>query len=140
MRLQMKKREAGFNTNVRNEHVPRYNALSDGNLRHYFENGKLQGHLYQVGLIDQSGRVIDVEKHKGKIAIIEQEFKHAEKSEYLRQKEEDDMRRRVQLKRHAALNEARREERIMKIKEERLIRQEIVAASREYTSPDLQQH
>ena len=136
--LLMKKREEGFVSNVRNERVPQYSALSDVNLRHYFENRKLQKHLYSTGLIDRTGRVIDMERHKGKIAIIEQEFKYAEKAEYMRQKEENDMRQRVQKKRHSALDEARKLERMAKMKEDRRIRQEIVRASREYICPDLE--
>lgn len=133
----MKAREAGFSTNVRNEKVPTYSALHDMNLRHYFENRHLQSHLRNTGLIDTTGRVIDMEKHKGKIAIIEQEFKNAEKAEYIREKEEHDMRHRVQLKRHLALDESRRQERLFKMKEDRSIRKEIVKASREFISPDL---
>lgn len=36
--------------------------------------------------------MIDYEKNKARIAIIEQEFKMAEKAEQLRQKEEEEMR------------------------------------------------
>lgn len=133
----LKQREAGFSSNVRNEKVPSYSGLSDLNLRHYFENRKLQKHLYSTGLIDRSGRVIDMERHKGKISIIEQEFKHAEKSEYMRQREEADMRQRVQTKRFMALDEARRIERLAKMKEDKRIRQEIVRASKGYATPDL---
>ena len=44
-----------------------------------------------------------------------------------------EMRRRVQLKRHAALERARREERLIRMKEDRKIRQEIVLAIGEAT-------
>lgn len=37
--------------------------------------------------IDRNGRVIDFQKQKGKLHIIEQEFKQAERIEYWRQKE-----------------------------------------------------
>ena len=42
--------------------------------------------------IDRAGRVIDYEKNKARLAIIEQEFKQAEKAEALRKKEEEDLR------------------------------------------------
>ena len=67
--------------------------------------------------------------------IIEQEFKHAEKAEFMRLKDEEEMRvnshtyntkslgwkfllsqRRVQLKRHAALEKARSDEKLLKAK------------------------
>jgi hypothetical protein len=130
----MRKREAGFESNMRstvNEKLPKYDALLDTNLRHFFEGEKIQGHLYNTGLIDRSGRVVDLDKHKSKLFIIDQEFKHAEKSEYWRQKEEDEMRKRVQVKRHQALETVRMSDRLSKLKEDRRIRQEIVHATRE---------
>ena len=41
--------------------------------------------------------MIDPEKHKSKLFIIDQEFTHAEKAEYWRQKEEQEMRVSVSL-------------------------------------------
>jgi hypothetical protein len=62
-------------------------------------------------------------QNKAKLSIIEQEFSHAEKSEYWRQKEEEEMRRRVQLKRHQMLDQVRRDDKLIKMKEDRKIRQ-----------------
>jgi hypothetical protein len=134
IKAEMRKRESGFDSNMRatvNESLPKYDALLDGNLRHFFEGEKIQGHLYHTGLIDRSGRVVDLDKHKSKLFIIDQEFKHAEKAEYWRQKEEEEMRKRVQVKRHQALETARMSDRLAKLKEDRKIRQEIVHATRE---------
>ena len=72
--------------------------------------------MYKTGQIDKSGRVIDLERNKSKLNIIEREFKEAENSEYWRQKEEEEMRYRVQRKRHAALDRARAQEKLMKMK------------------------
>ncbi|KDO21766.1 hypothetical protein SPRG_13180 [Saprolegnia parasitica CBS 223.65] len=121
----------GFDTNTHNQKLPEYNALADHNLRHFFENQKLQSHLHEVGLIDKTGRVIDPDKHKAKLSIIQQEFKLAEKAELAKQREEDEIRRRVQLRRHAALNEARKEEKIMKLKEDRKLTRQIVQAAKD---------
>ena len=71
-----------------------YDALRDPNMRHYFENRSVQAHLYKTGQIDAAGRVIDMSKNASKFAIIEQEFKAAEKLEYWRKKEEAEMRHR----------------------------------------------
>ncbi|EQC28430.1 hypothetical protein SDRG_13758 [Saprolegnia diclina VS20] len=131
----MKRREMGFDTNTHNQKLPEYNALADQNLRHFFENQKLQSHLHEVGLIDKTGRVIDPDKHKAKLSIIQQEFKLAEKAELAKQREEDEIRRRVQLRRHAALNEARKEEKIVKLKEDRKLTRQIVQAAKEYAVP-----
>ena len=94
--------------------LPEYNALFDPNMRHFFENRVVQRHLHNTGQvspnfsarphtsffsqgkisrqIDKDGRVIDLERNKGKLKIIEQEFKSAERIEHWRQKEEEEMR------------------------------------------------
>eukprot|EP00294_Goniomonas_avonlea_P017425 CAMPEP_0114553576 /NCGR_PEP_ID=MMETSP0114-20121206/7738_1 /TAXON_ID=31324 /ORGANISM="Goniomonas sp, Strain m" /LENGTH=134 /DNA_ID=CAMNT_0001738541 /DNA_START=212 /DNA_END=616 /DNA_ORIENTATION=+ len=81
-----------------------------------------------MGWVDKEGRIVDLDKHKSKLSIIEQEFKYAEKSEYWRMKEEEDMRRVIQAKRHRALEEAKRAERLARLKEERRVRQSIIRA------------
>lgn len=96
-----------------------YNALYDPNMRHFFENSVVQSHLYRSGQIDKAGRVIDLDKNKSKLHIIEKEFQSAERAEEMRQREEEEMRRRVQLKRHQALDKARKEEKLIRIKEDR---------------------
>lgn len=115
-----------------------YNALRDPNMRHYFQNRVVQLHLYRTGQIDRAGRVIDMDRSKSKLHIIEQEFKAAEKLEYWRKREEDDMRHRVQQKRHEALERSRRHEKLVRMKEDREIRNEIVKAARGMTLPVLE--
>lgn len=114
----MKRREAGFDTNTANDKLPKYNALFDSNLRHFFENRNVQTHLYKTGLvsvrwavgwtfgcacsscdvsccvwqIDRGGRIIDLDRNKAKLAIIEQEFTNAQKEEEARLREEEEMR------------------------------------------------
>ena len=61
-------------------------------MRHYFENKHTQYLLYKTGQIDKHGRVIDLEKNKSKLFILEKEFTTAEKLEEQRQKEEMEMR------------------------------------------------
>lgn len=48
--------------------------------------------LLVVCQIDKSGRVLDLEKNKSKVNVIEHEFKQAERIELWRQKEEQEMR------------------------------------------------
>lgn len=89
----LKARESNFNLNsLQSAKRPEYNALFDPNMRHFFQNAKVQRFLYQSGQIDANGRVIDLEKNKSKICILEKEFSEAEKVEERRQKEEFDMR------------------------------------------------
>jgi len=119
----MREREKSFYLSNAPCDVPDYNSLYDQDLRHYFDNRRTQKFLYKSGLIDREGRVIDQEKNKSKLFIIEQEFKHAEKEEFWRLKEEAEFRRRIQIKRHEALEQARRTQRISDLKAERSARQ-----------------
>jgi hypothetical protein len=85
--------ENGFNLPISSTlRIDDYNALHDPNMRHYFENRGLQSLLYTTGQIDKHGRVIDSNKSKSKINILEREFKTAQRIEARRQQEEQDMR------------------------------------------------
>mmetsp|Transcript_6808 Transcript_6808/g.8382 ORF Transcript_6808/g.8382 Transcript_6808/m.8382 type:complete len:155 (-) Transcript_6808:4-468(-) len=128
----LKEREDGFDLDfgVRSK-LPGYNALRDQNMRHYFENSVVQEHLWKSGQIDRTGRVIDLEKNKSKLHIIEREFKNAEKAELSRQKDEEEMRQRVQLERLRRLENARKAEKVLRAKESGRLQNEIVCASRE---------
>lgn len=128
----MREREKKFDTSFHLGKLPKYDPLLDRNLRHHFENPRLQRQLHRMGLvrrpappgcafpaamqavgpahvavrrpaeravtlapppqIDREGRVIDMEKYKSKIVIIEQEFRRAEEAEQKRIKEEEEMR------------------------------------------------
>ena len=45
-------REAGFDLqSCPHAKLPEYNALYDPNMRHYFENGARQRHLYETGQV-----------------------------------------------------------------------------------------
>lgn len=50
-RERLKRLEEGFTSNVKNSKLREYNALHDPNMRHFFENRKLQMHLYTAGLV-----------------------------------------------------------------------------------------
>ena len=89
----MERREREFNLgNVQNVQLKEYNALHDPNMRHFFEARHNQYLLYRTGQIDSHGRVIDLEKNKSKLHILEREFKEAERVEQQRQREEIEMR------------------------------------------------
>lgn len=91
----LKAKEAGFNLNsMNNVKLPEYNSLHDVNMRHYFENPKLQRILYETGQIDRHGRVIEFERNKSKLHILDREFKTAEEIE--RKRIDDEMEMRVQ--------------------------------------------
>lgn len=87
------RREKGFAlTGLQSVKLKEYNALYDPNMRHFFESRNNQYFLYRTGQIDSNGRVIDLDKNKSKLFILEREFKEAEKIEERRQQEEMEMR------------------------------------------------
>lgn len=89
----LEKKEKGFNVSgLQSVKLKEYNALYDPNMRHFFESKHNQNLLYRTGQIDSHGRVIDYEKNKSKLHILEREFKEAEKVEEKRQHEEREMR------------------------------------------------
>ena len=124
----LKKMENGFEVPARLGMKMRdeYNALHDPNMRHYFESQHVQGLLFSTGQIDKHGRVIDLDRQKSKLNILSREFLIAQKTEERRQQEEMDMRYRVQKKRFEELERTRKEEAILRIKQQKEIGKEIV--------------
>ena len=94
LKSKLKAKESGFKIpsrvgeSMRNE----YNALYDPNMRHFFESKTVQGLLYSTGQLDKHGRVIDLDRNKSKLHILEREFTAAQKIVEKRQQEEMDMR------------------------------------------------
>ena len=89
----LERKEKGFSlTGLQAVKLREYNALHDPNMRHFFESRHNQYLLYRTGQIDSNGRVIDLDRNKSKLAILEREFKEAEKIEEKRQREEQEMR------------------------------------------------
>lgn len=132
-RLRLK--EQGFQMgNLNTVRLKEYNSLYDANMRHFFENKNVQSLLYKTGQIDRHGRVIDIDKNKSKILILEREFARAEMMEERRQKDEMEMRYRVQRKRFNELERVRKEEILHKLKHDRDLSKEIISTMRSSTS------
>lgn len=130
-----KRKEDGWQMgNLNVVRLKEYNSLHDPNMRHFFENKKVQSHLYRTGQIDRNGRVIDLDHNKSKLRILEKEFDRAEKIEEMRQKDELEMRYRVQKKRFAELERVRKEEVMEKLKHDRLLSKEIIETMKGSTS------
>ena len=89
----LERKEKNFSLDgIQNFKLKEYNALHDPNMRHFFESKKNQYFLYNTGQIDSNGRIIDLDKNKSKLFILEREFKEAEKIEQKRSFEEMEMR------------------------------------------------
>ncbi len=131
----LRKREAGWQMNdLGKVKLNEYSSLYDPNMRHFFENKKVQTLLYETGQIDRHGRVIDLDKNKSKLHVLEREFDRAESIESNRQKDELEMRYRVQRKRFNELERVRKEEILQKLKHDRELSKEIINTMRSSTS------
>jgi hypothetical protein len=131
----LRRMEHGFQMgNLNTVRLKEYNSLYDPNMRHFFENKNVQSHLYRTGQIDRHGRVIDLDKNKSKILILEREFSRAEAIEERRQKDEMEMRYRVQKKRFNELERIRKEEILHKLKHDRDLSKQIISTMRSSTS------
>eukprot|EP00605_Chrysophyceae_sp_TOSAG23-4_P000901 GSChrysophyteH1.ASY1.ANO1.992.1 assembled CDS len=132
---EQRSRESGWQMNdLGKVRLNEYNSLYDPNMRHFFENKKVQKHLYCTGQIDRHGRVIDLDKNKSKLHVLEREFSRAEKIEERRQKDELEMRYRVQRKRFNELEKIRKEEILQKLKHDRELSKEIILTMRSGSS------
>jgi hypothetical protein len=76
------------------------------------------------------GRVVELEKHQSKISIIEQEFRNAELLEQRKLKEEEEKRRLEGIVAARKKEEAKRMERLRKMKAERREKQKAVSEYR----------
>ena len=87
--------------------------------------------------MDENGRTFDIDKKKGAINVIEQEFKKAQKEERTRKREEEELRRRIQAHRRAILENEQRERMLEDMKADRALGAEVVRMSRAVIQPEL---
>ena len=97
-KIKKQRKENGWDGIGSDAPLPIYNPLNDRNLRSHFENKRVRKTLFEAGLIDKEGRILETERQKGKLFIIEQEFAQAEKEELRRQQFDDFERQRVEMK------------------------------------------
>ena len=81
--------------------------------------------------IDKIGRVINLEKNKSKLAIIQKEFLYAENLEREKQRNEEEARRQVRARRVHSIEESRRLARAHRAREGYKTQRAISTASRE---------
>lgn len=75
--------------------------------------------------------MINTTKNKSKLQIIENEFKNGEETELKMQQEEEDVRNAVRKKKFNELERSRRANRVLMIKEDRKLKQELSSATKE---------
>lgn len=103
----------------------------------YYEKRTVRKRMVQKGFMDESGRTFNIDKKKGAINVVEQEFKKAEKEVQTRSLEEKELRRRIQAHRRAILEKEQRERMLEDMKADRALGAEVVRMSRAVIQPEL---
>jgi hypothetical protein len=115
--LEIRRREKGFNVSgIEKSTIPEYDPLFDTSLAHYFGSKNVRRHMYRSGLVDREGRILDVDKHRQKLQIIDQEFRLAEREELRLLQEEGYKRHARMMRKKTETEEMHRMEIIAKIK------------------------
>ena len=138
-----KEREQGWNDETLDyslgstRKLPEYNSLADRNMAAYYEKRTVRTRMKKKGFMDENGRTFDIDRKKGAINVIEQEFKKAQKEERTRKREEEELRRRIQAHRRAILENEQRERMLEDMKADRALGAEVVRMSRAVIQPEL---
>mmetsp|Transcript_43832 Transcript_43832/g.74826 ORF Transcript_43832/g.74826 Transcript_43832/m.74826 type:complete len:204 (+) Transcript_43832:1136-1747(+) len=135
----LKERENGFDlrfmcsssSSSHQRQIPTYDALRDVNMRRYFESPHVQDHLLKSGMIDPFGCIVDLEKHRSRLRVVENEIERAERLERLHEKDEEDARYLVRKERFHRIDRERRREDAERRKYERRMQLEITRMERE---------
>eukprot|EP00747_Dinoflagellata_sp_TGD_P181280 gnl/TRDRNA2_/TRDRNA2_35067_c0_seq1.p1 gnl/TRDRNA2_/TRDRNA2_35067_c0~~gnl/TRDRNA2_/TRDRNA2_35067_c0_seq1.p1 ORF type:complete len:176 (+),score=36.36 gnl/TRDRNA2_/TRDRNA2_35067_c0_seq1:65-592(+) len=80
-RRDLRARELAFDNSAKNVPLPEYKPLLDANLRHLWVNPRTRKHMQASGFIDEHGNLIDVDAHRRKLYVIEQELSQADRVE-----------------------------------------------------------
>lgn len=107
------------------------------NMAAYYEKRTVRKRMVQKGFMDESGRTFNIDKKKGAINVVEQEFKKAQKEAQTRSMEEKELRRRIQAHRRAILEKEQRERMLEDMKADRALGAEVVRLSRAVIQPEL---
>ncbi|GFH46916.1 hypothetical protein CTEN210_03390 [Chaetoceros tenuissimus] len=109
-----------------------YNAYHDIHLQYFFENVHIQKHLMRIGFIDSTGALINTSKNQRKLRIIENEFAYAKAEESDLRQEEETVRSIVRKKKFGKIQESRKFDKIMIMKQGKQNQRRIKAALNEF--------
>lgn len=107
------------------------------NMAAYYEKRTVRKRMMSKGFMDESGRTFNIDKKKGAINVVEQEFKKAQKEAQTRLAEEKELRRRIQAHRRAILEKEQRERMLEDMKADRALGAEVARLSRAVIQPEL---
>merc|ERR1712050_799109 len=83
-RSDMRSKELDFNNNAKVAPLPEYQPIFDVHLKHMWVNPHHRSHLQAAGFLDVDGSPVDVDSHRRKLYVIEQELASADTVEQSR--------------------------------------------------------
>jgi hypothetical protein len=72
-------REQAFKIATTRAPLPLYDSLRDHNLQAFWSNPGTRRHLTELGFLDDTGNIIDLDQYRRKLHVIHKELEHAEK-------------------------------------------------------------
>ncbi|CAD7959607.1 unnamed protein product [Amoebophrya sp. A25] len=66
--------EKGFRVGATHAPLPAYSALSDDSLWHFWANPALQSHHMRSGFLSRDGELVDVDRFRRKMHVVEKEL------------------------------------------------------------------
>mmetsp|Transcript_22434 Transcript_22434/g.62997 ORF Transcript_22434/g.62997 Transcript_22434/m.62997 type:complete len:162 (-) Transcript_22434:102-587(-) len=85
----LRKRENSFTLSAKVASLPEYNPMFDVHLRHLWVNPRVRTNLQAAGFIDEAGNPVDVDAHRRKLYVIEQELAQGDAVERNRELERE---------------------------------------------------
>eukprot|EP00930_Biecheleria_cincta_P064643 TRINITY_DN50269_c0_g1_i1.p1 TRINITY_DN50269_c0_g1~~TRINITY_DN50269_c0_g1_i1.p1 ORF type:complete len:183 (-),score=34.50 TRINITY_DN50269_c0_g1_i1:88-636(-) len=77
-RPDLRSRELDFYTSARVAPLPEYKPMFDVHLQHLWVNPRIRSTMKTAGFLDDEGRPVDVDAHRRKLYVIEQELAQAD--------------------------------------------------------------
>mmetsp|Transcript_76920 Transcript_76920/g.135531 ORF Transcript_76920/g.135531 Transcript_76920/m.135531 type:complete len:157 (-) Transcript_76920:85-555(-) len=103
-RTNLRARELDFNSTAREAPLPEYKPMFDVHLQHLWVNPRIRHTMQTAGFLDEAGKPVDVDAHRRKLYVIEQELAQADAVE--RHRAMDKERKRQEMMTFAKRHEA----------------------------------
>mmetsp|Transcript_127133 Transcript_127133/g.354006 ORF Transcript_127133/g.354006 Transcript_127133/m.354006 type:complete len:171 (+) Transcript_127133:103-615(+) len=122
-------REVEFNNSAKVAPLPEYKPMFDAHLKHLWVNPRVRQNLQAAGFLDEEGNPVDVDSHRRKLYVVEQELAQADAIERSRARDKERLMRERQVLAKRQENVEKHLRRANQIRDERRTRRELSAMS-----------
>ncbi|CAE7743017.1 unnamed protein product [Symbiodinium pilosum] len=85
----LRARELDFHSSSRTAPLPQYKPMFDVHLQHLWVNPRIRHTMQTAGFLDDDGKPVDVDAHRRKLFVIEQELAQADMVERYRARDKE---------------------------------------------------